>query len=327
MDTIINYVENMFKTLPRTKELKNLKSEILNNMEDKYSELKLDGKSENEAIGIVISEFGNIDEIIREFGIELGNDKLEDDLVSIDMEQAREYLRINKKANFIVSIGVALCMTGVAILVFLIQLIEDGKIFSTLGEDKATFVPVTILLIFVGVAVALFIFVGVTMENYQYIDKGAFKLDSTVRIFLKEEMDSMKQNKTIGVIVGVSLCILSPIILFIGGTFGDSGYVYGSSILIMVIALAVYIFINIGGSTERYKKLLQQAEYSIEARKGDKFIGGVASVIWPLATAVFLIWGFIYDGWSISWIVYPVTGIIFGIFCSIYKSIKGIEVN
>ena len=38
-------------------------------MEDKYVELKAEGKSENEAIGIVISEFGNMEELIRELGI------------------------------------------------------------------------------------------------------------------------------------------------------------------------------------------------------------------------------------------------------------------
>ena len=38
-------------------------------MEDKYNELKSEGKSENEAIGIVISEFGNIDELINELDI------------------------------------------------------------------------------------------------------------------------------------------------------------------------------------------------------------------------------------------------------------------
>ena len=42
---------------------------MLRTMEDKYEELKMEGKSENEAIGIVISEFGNIDELIDELGL------------------------------------------------------------------------------------------------------------------------------------------------------------------------------------------------------------------------------------------------------------------
>ena len=38
-------------------------------MEDKYNELISEGKSDNEAIGIVISEFGNLDELADSLGI------------------------------------------------------------------------------------------------------------------------------------------------------------------------------------------------------------------------------------------------------------------
>ena len=38
-------------------------------MEDKYNELLAEGKSDNEAVGIVIAEFGNLDEVAEELGI------------------------------------------------------------------------------------------------------------------------------------------------------------------------------------------------------------------------------------------------------------------
>lgn len=64
------YLENMFAGLPKTPEVEHLKQELLSGMEDKYLELKREGKSENEAIGIVISEFGNIEELTAELGIQ-----------------------------------------------------------------------------------------------------------------------------------------------------------------------------------------------------------------------------------------------------------------
>ena len=39
-------------------------------MEDKYNELINDGKNENEAVGTVISEFGNLEELSKELGLE-----------------------------------------------------------------------------------------------------------------------------------------------------------------------------------------------------------------------------------------------------------------
>lgn len=63
METIKNYLETMFASLPNTSSVRKAKSELLQMMEDKYNELIAEGHSENEAVGIVISNFGNLDEL------------------------------------------------------------------------------------------------------------------------------------------------------------------------------------------------------------------------------------------------------------------------
>ena len=69
METIRNYLETMFLNLPGTPEVMRAKMELGQMMEDKYNELISEGKSDNEAIGIVISEFGNLDELADSLGI------------------------------------------------------------------------------------------------------------------------------------------------------------------------------------------------------------------------------------------------------------------
>ena len=59
METIKNYLEAMFANMPNTDDVKKAKNELLQMMEDKYNELIADGHSDNEAVGTVISEFGN----------------------------------------------------------------------------------------------------------------------------------------------------------------------------------------------------------------------------------------------------------------------------
>ena len=64
METLGNYLETMFSALPDTPAARQLKGEMLANMEEKFQDLTLrQGKSEAEAIGIIISEFGTIDEL------------------------------------------------------------------------------------------------------------------------------------------------------------------------------------------------------------------------------------------------------------------------
>ena len=75
MEIILNYIETMFAGVPATEEVMRLRGEITDNMTDRFSELTAAGKSSNEAIGTVISEFGNIDEVLGEMGIERSGKK------------------------------------------------------------------------------------------------------------------------------------------------------------------------------------------------------------------------------------------------------------
>ena len=63
METIRKYLESMFADLPNTPEVMRAKSELWQMMEDKYNELLEEGVPENEAVGKVISDFGNLDEL------------------------------------------------------------------------------------------------------------------------------------------------------------------------------------------------------------------------------------------------------------------------
>ena len=69
METIKNYLESMFRGLPLTEKVMKAKSELLQMMEDKYTELIRSGKTENEAVGEVIQNFGNLEDLADDLGI------------------------------------------------------------------------------------------------------------------------------------------------------------------------------------------------------------------------------------------------------------------
>ena len=69
MEAIREYLSNMFMNLPETPQVLRAKAELMEMMEDKYEELIAEGMSEKEAVGTVISEFGNLDELAEELGI------------------------------------------------------------------------------------------------------------------------------------------------------------------------------------------------------------------------------------------------------------------
>lgn len=69
MEEIRNYLEAMFARLPNTPQVARAKNELWQMMEDKYTELRESGVSDQEAVATVISEFGRLDELADELGI------------------------------------------------------------------------------------------------------------------------------------------------------------------------------------------------------------------------------------------------------------------
>ena len=159
MDTIKTYLDNMFLNLPKTDEINTLKNDLLNNMEDKYNELKTQGKTENEAIGIVISEFGNIDELINEMGIKI--DEPDENSRILSMEEVRDYLNVKKVTGKNIAIGVLLCILSSAS--YLISKFLLNHIIS--DENLADNISCIPFFIFIMIAVALFITSGLKIQK------------------------------------------------------------------------------------------------------------------------------------------------------------------
>ncbi|MDR3596662.1 permease prefix domain 1-containing protein [Clostridium sp.] len=325
METIKNYLENMFQALPKTEEILRLKNELLLNMEEKYSELKSQGKTENEAIGIVISEFGNIDELLNEMDIDLTNkDELKNEnLEVVTLEEAEKYISLKKKASVLVGIGASLCLLGCALIILLQQLADDKIIFQAFSKNTQQNLPVIFLFVFIVAATALFIYSATLFEKYKYIDSGDFYIDNMTKSLLNKEREKSLISRKIAMIIGVCLCVLSPTAVLIGDMFGIGGSNYGAFVLLLIIAIAVFLFIRFGSIDRAYKKLLMINKYYTTNTQGNRVIKATSRIIFPLATCVFLIWGFLFHGWSICWIVYPITGILFGAFARTYNLLNG----
>lgn len=84
METLRNYLESMFKRYPDTPEAEKAKAELWQMMEDKYNELMAEGKKDNEAVGIVISEFGDLEEVADSLGISTMLQKIEEKAENAD---------------------------------------------------------------------------------------------------------------------------------------------------------------------------------------------------------------------------------------------------
>ncbi len=321
MKTIMDYLNNMFASLPKTKQLQALKDELLANMEDKYNELKQEGKSENEAIGIVISEFGNIDELLKELEIPFVEEE-KSAYPEMTEDEVHAFLADHHRASKLIGLGVFLCILAPAMLLLMTQLAADGLLFG-IAEELGTILGLIPLLILIAIAVGLFINSDMIMKKYKKVEEtGKFHLTSNVKRSLEAKHLAFQPTFMKSIILGVALCILSPISLFITIAINEDGAVYGVVLLLLIISIAVNLFIYYGRIKEGYKKLLKMEEYSDRSRKENKVVGAVAAIVFPLAVCIFLISGLMFHQWHINWIVFPITALLFGMFSGAYSILK-----
>lgn len=320
METIKSYLNNMFAGLPKTERMADLKNNILSNMEEKYNELKSQGKTENEAIGVVISEFGNIDELINELGIY--KDGETKSLPVVTQDEVDSYLNVKRTMGIQIGIGVFLCIMAPAMLILLSGLADNGVIFNGLSGSAKSMPGLIVLFLMITAAVGTFIYSGMNFERYKYMELGV-QLPNSIEANLKQKYNSFTPKFYLSIITGVCLIIISPINLFIVALMYGDEQVIGVVIMLTIIAFSVFLFVYAGTIRESYERLLKVGDYTVKTKKEDKVIGAVASIVWPLAVIIYLCSGFIYGLWGTAWIVFPITGLLFGMFSAAFSIITG----
>ena len=128
---------------------------------------------------------------------------------------------------------------------------------------------------------------------------------------------------TLGIAGGVALILLSVValvtvaILEVGGEFAVMLMVVG---LLLAIGLAVGLFISAGSKMETYDKLLNEGDYTKQHKAGNSFAEKISGPYWMLVVTIYLTWSFIRAAWGISWIVFPIAGVLFGLIAAISAS-------
>lgn len=350
METIKNYLENMFANLPNTPQVKKAKDELWQMMEDKYNELIAEGMSDNAAVGTVISEFGNLDEIADELGIEEiveSADNVEKREISLD--EVKEFLTVAKKQAWQIAIGVAICILSI-VPPMASEAIEEymGKgVWSHFSEG----ICMSSMFVMVAIAVILFIYSSVVMKKWEFIEKEACSMSVATADYVKEEENAFIPKYAILMSIGVALCIISVVpVAFMDGLNNvikssiDLEYL-GGSFMFVVVAIGVMLIVYAANSKGRFEKLIKATlrrkvaiggkdsengtnggsgnvyTYVDDENDGRVYISPAAETImdvyWPSITCIYLCWSFITFDWHISWIIWPIAGVLHGALKSI----------
>lgn len=311
MKTIRDYLESLFLGVPESLEKDQLKADLMANMEDRYEELISEGKGEHEAIGITITEFGSIDELLADLEIlkdghqqaEPADDNWHD---AISREEAFAFLEIYRRSALKIGLGVLLILLSVSQLILL-------------SEMYAEYVGLFLLFILIGCGVGLFIVAGMAITN---VSKSLD--DRPIPRNVAQEVSTIKNDYrrsfAASITIGVLIIIFSVGLLFIGAMMGGDGL--GVSMMLFGIGFGVTLLVYGGMVQGSFEKLTsgrifvadedQPGPRARQAKNLPPFIVFLNGIYWPIVVAIFLIGGFIFHAWSISWIVFPIAGVLYG---------------
>jgi len=238
---------------------------------------------------------------------------------SVSMEDANAYLEWRKTAAVRIAFATFLCILSPIPLIILGVVSEIPEVGVT--ENLAGAVGLILLILLVAAAVAVFVHCGFVNSPYEFLDKEPFETEYGVVGMVREQQKAFRSTYAKYNIIGTVLCVLSPIILFIG-MFSEIDLlaVLSLSLMLLVIAIACVYFILAGVRWASMQKLLKEGEYSPQGKARGKVKETVSTVYWLTVVAIFLGWSFVTDGWHSTWVIWPVAGVLYAavmVLCSL----------
>ncbi|MGT2957950.1 transcriptional regulator [Streptococcus bovimastitidis] len=237
----------------------------------------------------------------------------------VTLSEAQDYLNQVQIDSPKVALASSLSVLSPIALLALSGMAEN-KLMG-LSEGIAGAIGIGVLLIFVAIAVSIFISSDNHLKKFDYLEKEAidteYGVEGLVRK-LQNEFDSRHQRQ---IVIGVILCILGVIPLVMSSflTQDDLIIILMVCLLLSIVSIAVNLFVKNSMIASSYQKLLEEGDFSLAKKKSSILISRVASIYWLSATVIYLGWSFITNSWGMTWIIWPIAGILFVIVMTITK--------
>ncbi len=240
----------------------------------------------------------------------LGED-VEEGVIRVSIDQVNDYEAAKTKIGNIVSNGVYLLIVSSAPMFILMGLSYSG--YNIISENLAIGIGMGILLVIVAGAIGMMIHTEKYKKGFDTFEKKKFELQYGVESIVKERSEDFRPTYARHMAIGISLLILGSLTIILGGVLDGSDQImmYMLATLLVIVGKGVHTLAQVGSRKEVYDLLLKEGKFSPANREEYKRAEKLAAFYWPLVTAIYLGWSFWTMDWHISWIIWPVAGVIF----------------
>ena len=235
----------------------------------------------------------------------------------LTLAEANEYLAWEEKSSLRIAAATFLCVFSPIPLVFLAGAAEAAKYGVT--ENMATLAGITMLFLLIAAAVAVFISCGFKSEPYKFLEKEMFDTEYGVTGMVSERQKAYRPTYVRCNIIGIVLCVLSPVPVVAGAMTGDEFLTVVTVCVLLLVAAGAAFLVAAGVRWSGMQKILQSGDYAPAEKKRNEREAALSAVYWTLATAAYLGWSFTTGDWKNTWIVWPVAGVLYAAVLNLYR--------
>lgn len=231
--------------------------------------------------------------------------------IHISNTQGDEFLKTYKSESKKIANATMLCIISASILI----LIGNGD-FSI----YINIMGVASIVILLGIAIYLYIMGGTSISSYAYLNKNNIELDQFYKKQLQENFSKLDKKLIFKLALSVAILVV-VFAAFVNILFIAEDYAHFIlSITLVLASLCINTLIRVGIEKSSYQQILRLGDYARVRKKHSALLDNVIGGMWGLIVMGYLIYSFETQNWDISWIVFPIFGIITGIVYSVYGS-------
>lgn len=244
-------------------------------------------------------------------------------LRKVTLAQANDYLAQAHANAPKMALATALCVLSPVPLIALGALAEYGYFRA----DFATGLGLCTLLVLVAVAVVLFMQCGAAVKPYEFLEKEPIDTEYGVTGLAHERRDAFAVQYNRGNTLGTVLCILCAVPLFAAMMFLDTDILAAAAVclLLVLVACGVYAFVRVGTVQDALNQLLEEGDFTRDAKARKSAIRAVAAAYWLVVVAIFLFYTFGPYGNGqpeYSWFIWAIAGVIFAAVMVVMKAVQ-----
>lgn len=242
-------------------------------------------------------------------------------LRQVSMEDANAYLAAKDTEAKLVAQGVMLCILSPVLLLVLIGLQE---FYGFLSEIQATGIGLAVLIGMVAWAVALFVRAHTIAAPFEVYETEGIDTAYGVGGLVRERKAQYTPTHTRRLALGIMLCVLSPLPLFLMMAVGKDDPRMTSAVgaLLVLVGIGVWLIVRTSILNSAMNVLLEEGDFTRAQKLDNRRDEPIAGIFWAVIVVLYLAPSFLTNAWDKTWIIWPIAGVTWGVIAAILHTTR-----